>query len=173
MGYSTWWTQCPHWAGCQCAWMNGKLTCAPQPRKSVWVPLQGLGPCRSARGVGKRSFAIPPRATAGPEIWEWGGNLRCIVRIAPVITAAFGPPGVPTSKLVSYLANTHKIKIAGGLGLLKDRIIRIGHMSPTISEVELDLVLLALNDFMVHESREVSCTRICAILELPPRTGTV
>ena len=77
-------------------------------------------------------------------------------QMAPVITAAFGPPGVPTSKLVSYLANTHKIKIAGGLGLLKDRIIRIGHMSPTISEVELDRVLLALNDFMVHESREVS-----------------
>jgi aspartate aminotransferase-like enzyme len=77
-------------------------------------------------------------------------------QMAPVITAAYGPANIPTGKIVSYLAIKHKIKIAGGLGLLKDKIIRIGHMSPTVSEVELDRVLLALNDFMVHERKEIS-----------------
>jgi alanine-glyoxylate transaminase/serine-glyoxylate transaminase/serine-pyruvate transaminase len=71
-------------------------------------------------------------------------------QMAPVITAAFGPAGVPTSQIVSYLANTHKIKIAGGLGLLKDKIIRIGHMSPTVTAVELDRVLQALGDYLAH-----------------------
>jgi alanine-glyoxylate transaminase/serine-glyoxylate transaminase/serine-pyruvate transaminase len=71
-------------------------------------------------------------------------------QMAPVITAAYGPANVPTSKIVSYLANTHKIKIAGGLGLLKDQIFRIGHMSPTVSEADVDRVLLALGEFRLQ-----------------------
>ncbi len=40
--------------------------------------------------------------------------------------------------------------LAGGLGLLKDKIVRIGHMSPTVTEAELDRVLLALGDCIAH-----------------------
>jgi alanine-glyoxylate transaminase / serine-glyoxylate transaminase / serine-pyruvate transaminase len=67
--------------------------------------------------------------------------------MAPVLTAAYGPPGVPTSLIVRYLSEAHAIKIAGGLGALKDRIFRVGHMSPTVTEADIDLVLAALEDF--------------------------
>jgi alanine-glyoxylate transaminase / serine-glyoxylate transaminase / serine-pyruvate transaminase len=68
-------------------------------------------------------------------------------KLAPVLTAAYGPEGVPTSQIVSYLEKEHSIKIAGGLGLLKDKIIRIGHMSPTVSGADIDKVVAALAGF--------------------------
>lgn len=67
--------------------------------------------------------------------------------LSPVITAAWGPKNVPTSRIVDYLSQHHGIKIAGGLGALKDKIIRIGHMSPTVSEDDIDQLLEALVDF--------------------------
>ncbi len=68
--------------------------------------------------------------------------------MAPVLTAALGPPGVPTGDVVSYMAEVHHTKIAGGLGdSLKDKIFRIGHMSPTVSETDIDQVLAQLAAF--------------------------
>lgn len=67
--------------------------------------------------------------------------------MAPVLTAAYGPAGVETSRIVAYLAEEHQIKIAGGLGALKNKIIRIGHMAPTVSEADIDRVLDALSRF--------------------------
>ncbi|MCC6147540.1 MAG: alanine--glyoxylate aminotransferase family protein [Anaerolineaceae bacterium] len=67
--------------------------------------------------------------------------------MSPVLTAAYGPEGVETSKIVTYMAQEHQIKIAGGLGDLKNIVIRIGHMAPTVSEVEIDQVLDALSQF--------------------------
>ncbi len=67
--------------------------------------------------------------------------------MAPVLTAAYGPKGVPTSEIVTYLAEVHRIKIAGGLGALKNKIFRIGHMAPTVSEADIDRVLDALSQF--------------------------
>ncbi|NPV78382.1 MAG: alanine--glyoxylate aminotransferase family protein [Anaerolineae bacterium] len=67
--------------------------------------------------------------------------------MSPVLTAAFGPEGVPTSEIVTYLAEKHHIKIAGGLGALKNKIIRIGHMAPTVSKEDIDRVLDALSQF--------------------------
>jgi len=69
--------------------------------------------------------------------------------LAPVITAAYGPAGVPTGKVIHYMESEHQIKIAGGLGPLKDKIIRIGHMSPIVSETLLDRVVDALAGY--HE----------------------
>jgi alanine-glyoxylate transaminase/serine-glyoxylate transaminase/serine-pyruvate transaminase len=68
-------------------------------------------------------------------------------QMAPVLTAAFGPAGVPTSRIVTYMAEHQRIKIAGGLGALKDKIIRIGHMSPAVSETEIDAVTTGLAEF--------------------------
>jgi alanine-glyoxylate transaminase/serine-glyoxylate transaminase/serine-pyruvate transaminase len=65
----------------------------------------------------------------------------------PVLTAAYGPEGVPTSQIVQYLAREHKIIISGGLGDLKDKTFRIGHMSPIVSEADIDLVLNALSQY--------------------------
>jgi len=68
--------------------------------------------------------------------------------LAPVITAAYGPRNVPTSEIVSYMAEVHHTKIAGGLGEpLHDKIIRIGHMSPTLTEADIDEVVRQLSGF--------------------------
>jgi alanine-glyoxylate transaminase/serine-glyoxylate transaminase/serine-pyruvate transaminase len=67
--------------------------------------------------------------------------------MVPIITAAYGPPGVATSRIVSYMAEERRIKIAGGLGVLKDKIFRVGHMSPTVSEDDIDKVVEALASF--------------------------
>jgi len=67
--------------------------------------------------------------------------------MAPVLTAAYGFEGDPTSQIVTYLVEKHNIKIAGGLGLLRDKIIRIGHMAPTVSKEEIDRVLDALRQY--------------------------
>jgi alanine-glyoxylate transaminase/serine-glyoxylate transaminase/serine-pyruvate transaminase len=67
--------------------------------------------------------------------------------MAPVITAAKGPKGIPTGLIVEYMSDVHHIKIAGGLGVLKDKIFRIGHMSPSVSETDIDEVINALEAF--------------------------
>ncbi|HEX9012701.1 MAG TPA: alanine--glyoxylate aminotransferase family protein, partial [Anaerolineaceae bacterium] len=67
--------------------------------------------------------------------------------LAPVLTAAYGPDGVPTGQIVAYLASHNHIRIAGGLGRLKDRIFRIGHMSPTTTEEDIDAVVQGLEQF--------------------------
>ncbi len=70
--------------------------------------------------------------------------------MAPVLTAAYGPEGVPTGKIVSYMASEHGIKISGGLGRLEGKIIRIGHMSPTVTEADIDEVVEALGGFKAN-----------------------
>lgn len=65
----------------------------------------------------------------------------------PVLTAAYGPKGVSTAKIVSYLAEKYHIKISGGLGALKEIIFRIGHMSPVTTAADIELVLEGLRTF--------------------------
>ncbi len=67
--------------------------------------------------------------------------------MAPVLTAARGPQGVPTGQIVDYLSEAHHIKISGGMGELEGKIIRIGHMSPTLTEADIDEVVGALGEF--------------------------
>jgi alanine-glyoxylate transaminase/serine-glyoxylate transaminase/serine-pyruvate transaminase len=67
--------------------------------------------------------------------------------MAPVITAVKCPEGIPTESIVEYMSEVHHIKIAGGLGALKDRIFRIGHMSPSLSQTDIDEVVDALAGF--------------------------
>ncbi|HSM26050.1 MAG TPA: alanine--glyoxylate aminotransferase family protein [Anaerolineaceae bacterium] len=68
-------------------------------------------------------------------------------QLNPVLTAAYGPDGVNTSQIVKYLAIKHKIIISGGLGDLKEKTFRIGHMSPIVTEHDIDLILNALGQF--------------------------
>jgi alanine-glyoxylate transaminase/serine-glyoxylate transaminase/serine-pyruvate transaminase len=67
--------------------------------------------------------------------------------MAPVLTAAWVPEGVSSGKIVSYMADEHGIKISGGLGPLKEKLIRIGHMSPMVTPEDIDEVVEALGDF--------------------------
>ena len=67
--------------------------------------------------------------------------------MAPVLTAAWCPEGVTSDQIVDYMAENHGIKISGGLGALKEKLIRIGHMSPTVSTDDIDQVIEGLKDF--------------------------
>jgi alanine-glyoxylate transaminase / serine-glyoxylate transaminase / serine-pyruvate transaminase len=67
--------------------------------------------------------------------------------LAPVLTAAFCPPGVSSAEIVAYMEKEHCIKISAGLGILKEKIIRIGHMCPGISETDIEAVLEGLAAF--------------------------
>jgi aspartate aminotransferase-like enzyme len=65
------------------------------------------------------------------------------------MTVAWGkPPGVPTSQIVRFVEMEYGFKIAGGLGAFKDKVIRIGHMSPRLSIANMDQLLAALKAFI-------------------------
>ncbi len=65
----------------------------------------------------------------------------------PVLTAAYPPEGIDSAKVVDYLLNEHNIQISGGLGVLKPKIFRIGHMSPVITGKDMDILISALKQF--------------------------
>ncbi len=69
-------------------------------------------------------------------------------QMSPVLTAGICPDGISAGQVVTYLSEIHHIKISGGLGALKEKIIRLGTMSPQISEAEVDVLLKALKDFL-------------------------
>jgi alanine-glyoxylate transaminase/serine-glyoxylate transaminase/serine-pyruvate transaminase len=68
--------------------------------------------------------------------------------MTPVLTAAYGPAGVPTGEVVAFMSERRGIKISAGFGeKLANLIIRIGHMSPTVTRQDLDLVVEGLAAF--------------------------
>jgi len=67
--------------------------------------------------------------------------------LAPVLTAAYCPPGVLSGEIVAFMEKDRCIKISAGLGALKDKIIRIGHMCPTMTETDIQEVLDGLAAF--------------------------
>jgi alanine-glyoxylate transaminase/serine-glyoxylate transaminase/serine-pyruvate transaminase len=67
--------------------------------------------------------------------------------MTPVLTAAYCPEGVSSAKIVAYLSDQYQIKISGGLGDLKEKMFRVGTMSPLVSEADIDNLLLALERF--------------------------
>ncbi len=71
-------------------------------------------------------------------------------RMAPVLTAAYAPEGIPSGQIVSYLEKECHIKISGGLGALKERLFRIGHMSPVLTGTDIDEVIDALRAFQAE-----------------------
>jgi alanine-glyoxylate transaminase/serine-glyoxylate transaminase/serine-pyruvate transaminase len=70
-------------------------------------------------------------------------------QLAPVVTAIYGPEGVPTGEIVQYLLEEHEIMISGGLGEgLFDRVFRVGHMGPMVNEDDINDVLQGLSQFL-------------------------
>lgn len=69
--------------------------------------------------------------------------------LSPVLTGVMSPDGIPSSRLVSYLLNECGIKITGGFGdEMKERIFRVGHMGPTLTEADMDLLLGGISAFL-------------------------
>lgn len=50
---------------------------------------------------------------------------------SPTITAFYSPEGIPEEKIREIMLKEHNIRIAGGIGSLKGRILRVGHMAAT------------------------------------------
>jgi alanine-glyoxylate transaminase/serine-glyoxylate transaminase/serine-pyruvate transaminase len=70
------------------------------------------------------------------------------VLMAPVLTAAWCPPGVEAAAVIRYLAEEHQIRIAAGFGPYKSSVIRIGHMGNAVGEAGVEQLLGALSQFL-------------------------
>jgi alanine-glyoxylate transaminase/serine-glyoxylate transaminase/serine-pyruvate transaminase len=69
--------------------------------------------------------------------------------LSPVLTGVVSPDGIPSSAIVNYLLDEHGIKITGGFGdEMREQIFRVGHMSPVISEQDIDAVLDGVGAFL-------------------------
>ena len=61
----------------------------------------------------------------------------------------YGPDGIHTGEMVQYLLDERAIKISGGLGeSLRERVFRVGHMSPGVSEKDIDDMIEGLTAFL-------------------------
>ena len=67
--------------------------------------------------------------------------------LSPVLTAAYPPEDVPSNQIVKFLMDQFGIQITGGLGNLRYKIFRIGHMSPILTSADIDQVIQALREF--------------------------
>lgn len=67
---------------------------------------------------------------------------------APVVTALEVPGEGAATRLVDYLRDGHRIHVGAGFGSLAGRIVRVGHMSPSIGVGEVDALLAAIAAFM-------------------------
>ena len=68
-------------------------------------------------------------------------------RMNPVLTAGVVPEGVNSGQVVNHLLHEYGIQISGGLGDLKPKIFRVGHMSPVVTEQDIAKVCDALMTF--------------------------
>ena len=73
--------------------------------------------------------------------------------MAPVLTAVYCPDGIGSADIISYLAETHQIKITAGFGPYKASVIRIGHMGAVVGAAEIDELLAALREFLTPRQK--------------------
>ena len=76
-------------------------------------------------------------------------RFSCLVEdawAASAVTAAIPPAGITAEYLVNHLRENWRIRIAGGMGDLQGKIIRIGHMGRSASTESIELLLSALDE---------------------------
>lgn len=142
LGLSTWRHYAAEWAG----WHPFPVTMATNIVAALNVSLKNLlATGLEERQAYYRDLALYLRA-----------NLRRIgfepfttdEEMAPVLTAAYGPPGVDTRQIVSFVAENYGIKISPGFGeQLQDKIIRVGHLTPAVTKEDVDRLITALAAF--------------------------
>ncbi len=71
---------------------------------------------------------------------------------APVVTAVRSPDGVAGEALVVYLEREHDMKVGAGFGPLSGKVIRVGHMTATVTEQDIEDLLRALDEFQLTHS---------------------
>ncbi len=67
---------------------------------------------------------------------------------SPLVTAVEVGPGLEPSALVTTLRDEYGLWIAGGLGPLRNRIVRFGHMGKAASDVYVEAALAALEEVL-------------------------
>lgn len=67
---------------------------------------------------------------------------------SPVTTAVYAPDGFDPSAYMRWLREQYGLVVAGGLGPLSDRIIRIGHMARACDDEIVDRLLAATATYM-------------------------
>lgn len=78
---------------------------------------------------------------------ELGFSLVNSARSAPGVTAAFPPQGLSAPSILRAVLSEHHIRLAGGQGPFKNRVVRIGHMGAVAikdAESALDAIAKAL-----------------------------
>jgi aspartate aminotransferase-like enzyme len=63
-------------------------------------------------------------------------------------TAATLPPGFSSAAVLRHLRENHGILIAGGVGPLRERIFRIGHMGFSAQHCSVNRVAAAISDYL-------------------------
>ncbi len=64
---------------------------------------------------------------------------------SPTVTVAIPPEGIDPARLMTTLRQEYGIVIGGGLGKLKGKVIRIGHLGASANEVMMNRVTAALD----------------------------
>jgi alanine-glyoxylate transaminase/serine-glyoxylate transaminase/serine-pyruvate transaminase len=95
----------------------------------------------------RRLAAARDRVRGGLE--EMGFEMLSPISVAsPVTTTAFGLPGMDVSDYLEWLLKNHRIRIGGGLGELRGRIFRVGHMGRAAEPEAIDRYLRATADYV-------------------------
>jgi len=144
----SWYTNLQNWRKYGTEWADWHPTPVTMPTNNVNALLVALEQLMD-EGIEKRmqryrSLALRLRKglrEAGMEPYTADEMLN------PVLTAAHAPAGHQSSEITRYLLNEHHIQIGGGLGRLKDVVFRVGHMSPVVTDGDIDRVVDALKAF--------------------------
>jgi len=84
---------------------------------------------------------------------ELGLNMFCKeAEATPVITVVEIPDEIGTINLINHLKDKYDILIADGLGKLKGRVVRIGHMGKNARLVNIMALLRGIEEFLVNKS---------------------
>jgi alanine-glyoxylate transaminase / serine-glyoxylate transaminase / serine-pyruvate transaminase len=95
----------------------------------------------------RRLAAARDRVREG--LQEMGFEMLAPTSIAsPVTTAAFGLSGMDVSDYLEWLLKNHHIRIGGGLGELRGKIFRVGHMGRAAEPEAIDRYLRATADYI-------------------------
>jgi len=66
----------------------------------------------------------------------------------PVVSAVRARPEFPVSEMAAYLEHERGLMIAGGIGPLRGKIFRVGHMGKATTQEYIDELLAAVRDFL-------------------------
>jgi alanine-glyoxylate transaminase/serine-glyoxylate transaminase/serine-pyruvate transaminase len=86
------------------------------------------------------------------ELNEMGLDIFCKeAEPTPVITVAKMPEVLDSIKLINHLKNKYNILIADGLGKLKGKTVRIGHMGKNACRINIIALLYGIEEFLRKE----------------------